>query len=220
VQRDIKINKRDESIVTSIFDDILKILRKYNVTCDIGTVFRPARISEVLDEAHTKELRLQEEYIRRAKSAGVFTIREGVGHISIDKIEEFCSLLDQSTPLMPLPVSTDAAIGFDHVACAIATTVIGYYTNLGIINPVTRVEHTGGVPRLEDVLEGLKTARTVAHSLDLRNIPEVKKYDNKISDSRQQLRNCHVSGGLFDVSLDIKGVGCNRCDIHCPFIQS
>jgi phosphomethylpyrimidine synthase len=218
LKRDIILNNRTDSLITEIFDEILKILHKYNVTCDIGTVFRPSRISEALDEVHRGELTLQEKFIKQAKAAGVFAIREGVGHISLDKIQEFCSLLDKSTPIMPLPVSTDAAIGFDHVACAVAVTLIGYYTNLGIINPVTRVEHTGGIPTLTDIIEALQTAKTVAHSLDLRNIPSEIFLDNLISDARQTKRSCRVSGGLFDNNAQTPdvSVGCSRCDIAIP----
>ncbi len=43
---DMLINNRTSNIVAEYFDDILKILKKYNVTCDIGTTFRPARIKE------------------------------------------------------------------------------------------------------------------------------------------------------------------------------
>jgi len=217
--RDIKMHNRQDSIVAELFEDILKILRKYNVTCDIGTVFRPARISEALDEAHRGEIILQEQYIKQAKAAGVLTIREGVGHISLDKVEDFCSLLDKSTPIMPLPVSTDSAIGFDHIACAVASTLIGYFANLGIINPVTRKEHTGGIPAYDDIIEALKTSRIIAHSLDLRNIPEVYNYDNKVSDLRQLEKNCNVRGGLFEFNKDsVDRKVCDRCDIHCPFL--
>lgn len=217
LRRDMVINKRTDSIVTELFDDILAILKKYNVTCDIGTVFRPSRISEALDEVHRSEMFLQETYINKAKNAGVLCIREGCGHISLDKIEEFCSVIDESTPLMPLPVSTDIAIGFDHIACATAATLIGYYANLGIISPVTRVEHTGGIPNLDDVIEALKTARIVAHSLDLKNIPETRNLDNSISNARQTMRSCHVGGGLFELTLDkCNDQICDRCDIHCP----
>jgi phosphomethylpyrimidine synthase len=219
LKRDMKINNRKESIITYMFDDILKLLKKHNVTCDIGTVFRPARISEALDEAHKGEIELQEQYIKLTKNAGVLAIREGVGHVSLDRIEEFCSLLDNSTPIMPLPVSTDVAIGFDHIACATATTLIGYFANLGVINPVTRVEHTGGIPTYEDIVEALKTARTVAHSLDLRNIQAVSDYDNTVSDLRQMEKSCRVSGGMFSIPKnDTDGTICDRCDLHCPFI--
>jgi phosphomethylpyrimidine synthase len=176
LQRDIKINNRKESIVTEVFDDILKILKKHNVTCDIGTVFRPTRISEALDSVHRMELSLQEKYIEKAKEIGVFTIREGGGHIPLNKIEAFCKILNNnSTPLMSFAVSTDAAMGFDHVACVIATTFIGNYSNLGIINPVTRAEHTSEILKLADILEALMSAKVVAHSLDIKNIPATKE---------------------------------------------
>lgn len=219
LRQDMNINNRKESIVTTLFDDILVILKKYNVTCDIGTVFRPSRISEALDETHRGEILLQEIFINRVKEAGVLCIREGCGHISLDRIEEFCSLLDKSTPLMPLPVSTDVAIGFDHIACATASTLIGYYANLGIISQVTRVEHTGGIPNLDDVIEALKTARIVAHSLDLKNIPKTWDLDNANSNARQTMRSCHVSGGLFDIPQEnCNNQICDRCDVHCPLL--
>lgn len=222
ILRDLEKNKRKEAIITEIFDDVLKILFKYNITCDIGTVFRPARISEALDEVHVKELILQEKFIDRAREAGVFVIREGAGHMPLDKVEAFCTLLNRKrTPLMPLPVSTDAAIGFDHIACAVAATMIGYYTDLGIINPVTRVEHTGGVPSIDDIIEALKTARIIAHSLNLKNIPNYADVlDNVVSNARQQNRRCVVSGGLFQEMQSDMGAGCTRCDLHCPFLAS
>jgi phosphomethylpyrimidine synthase len=216
--RDKQINRRDEFLITTLFNEILKILHNYNITCDIGTVFRPSRVSEALDVAHCGEIQLQEVFIKQAKAAGVFVIREGVGHISPAQIQDFCAILDKSTPIMPLPVSTDVAIGFDHIACTVAVTLIGFFTNLGIINPVTRVEHTGGVPELDDIIEALKSAKTVAHSLDLRNISSEIEVDNRVSEARQKKRSCRVSGGLFEVSSDTDStVGCNRCDIHCPF---
>lgn len=221
LKRDIEINRRNESIVLENFDEILKILYKFNVTCDIGIVFRPARISEALDGVHKKELLLQEQFIKKAKSIGVFTIREGVGHIPLEKVEEFCHIIGNNTPIMPLPVSTDAAIEFDHVACAIASTLIGYFANLGVINPVTRVEHIGGVPKLYEILEALKTARTVAHSLDLRNVPAVKAIDDFVSDFRQEHHTCTSLGGLFGFSQSsIINAGCSRCGSQCPLLYN
>lgn len=219
--RDMQINHRTEPIVSELFDDILCILRKYRVTCDIGTVFRPARVSEALDEVHIAELFQQEKYIQKAKDAGVFTIREGVGHIPVNKVKAFSRLIKHNTPLMPLPVSTDAAIGFDHIACAVSATALGMYTNLGIINPVTRIEHTGGIPSFEIIDEALKTARVVAHSLDISNSTNAIEFDNQISDIRQRQRLCCAGGGLFDYLRDENSQNsCNRCDVQCPLKKS
>lgn len=218
LHEDMIINNRLTNIVAEHFDDILKILKKYNITCDIGTTFRPARIKEALDEAHTRELKEQEVWIRRVKDAGVFCVREGIGHIPLHKVEQFSNIIDHSTPMMPLPVSTDFAVGFDHVSCAIAMTAIGSCCNIGLLNPVTDKEHMGGVPNYDDIVLGLKTARTVAHSLNLKNIPAVRIYDDKLADSRQKNRTCVVDGGLFEVNgiSSVSEIGCSRCG-NCPF---
>ena len=215
---DMVINNRETNIVAENFTSILKILKKYNVTCDIGTTFRPARIKEALDDSHRKELEEQEKWIKVVKENGVFCVREGVGHIPLNKVNMFANLINQSTPIMPLPVSTDFAIGFDHVSCAIAMTAIGMKCNIGLLNPVTDKEHTGGVPNYSDILLGLKTARTVAHSLDLKNCPQTQIYDDKIADSRQNRRTCVVDGGLFNVNgISANSIiGCDRCG-NCPF---
>lgn len=218
---DILFNKRETNIVAENFDMIMKILRKYNVTCDIGTTFRPARIKEALDSAHTKELIEQEVWIKKVNDAGVFCVREGLGHIPLHKVYEFSTIINQSTPMMPLPVSTDFAVGFDHVSCAVAMTAVGMLCNIGLLNPVTDIEHTGGIPTYEDTLLALKTARTVAHSLDLKNCPKVQIYDDKLADARQNNSTCVVNGGLFDEGNEFEHstqIGCTRCG-NCPFVS-
>ena len=218
---DIIFNNRETNIVAENFNIIMNILRKYNVTCDIGTTFRPARIKEALDSAHTKELLEQETWIKKVKDAGVFCVREGVGHIPLHKVNAFSAIVNRSTPMMPLPVSTDFAVGFDHVSCAIAMTAVGMLCNIGLLNPVTDIEHTGGIPTYEDTLLALKTARTVAHSLDLKNCPNVQLYDDKLADARQNNSTCVVKGGLFDESNEFEAasqIGCTRCG-NCPFVS-
>jgi phosphomethylpyrimidine synthase len=220
---DMQLNNRANNIVVENFEDILKILKKYNVTLDIGSTFRPSRISEALDEAHVIELKEQELWITKAKNAGVFCIRESLGHIALQKIPKFAEIVDHSTPMMPLPIATDVSIGFDHVSCAIAMAVLGLHCNIGILNPVTRVEHTGGIPTISEIIEELQTVRVVAHSLDICNIPQCQEMDNVISDIRQSGKTCVVSGGMFhefnesDVTTHAE---CSRCGVQCPLKSS
>ncbi|MCL2064771.1 MAG: phosphomethylpyrimidine synthase ThiC [Candidatus Cloacimonetes bacterium] len=214
--KDMLLNKRVHNIVAEHFDDILNILKKYGITLDIGSTFRPSRISEALDEAHVMELKAQEIWISKAKNAGVLCIREGLGHIQLNYIPKFAEIIDHSTPMMPLPVSTDASIGFDHVSSAIAMTVLGLHCNIGVLNPVTRVEHTGGIPTIDDIIEELQTARIVAHSLDICNIPKCNEIDNIISDLRQGGKTCVVRGGIFDKKNVLDCKTCIRCGAQCP----
>lgn len=217
LHKDMIMNNRSDNIVAENFEEILKILKKYNVTCDIGTTFRPARIKETLDEAHRKEIQEQNYWISQVKKNGVFCVREGIGHISLDRVNDFANLIGTDTPIMPLPVSTDFSVGFDHVSCAVALTAVGMKCNIGLINPVTDKEHTGGVPNFDDIHIGLKTARVVAHSLNLMRISGVRAYDDSLAESRQKNQTCAIQGGMFDeMSQDIDNMGnCNRCG-NCP----
>jgi phosphomethylpyrimidine synthase len=217
--KDAIINKRKVNIFVDNFDEILQLFLKYNMTLSVGTTFRPARISEALDAVQMEEIKLQSEYITYAKEKGVNVIMEGVGHLPLSRIQEYCSCIKPiNTPLMTLgPIPTDATIGFDHVSSAIGATVIAMYGNLGVINSITREEHTGKIPSEDSIIEGLKSARVVAHSINLMRFEKYKAIDNAIADNRELSKTCVVNGGIFNVTIDIPTrEGCDRCRHMCP----
>lgn len=219
ILKDAIINARTENIFADNFSDILKLFKKYNVTLSVGTTFRPACINEALDLVQLKEIKEQKKYIDIAKSMGVNVMMEGIGHISLDAIPTYCELIKQyNTPLMPLgPMPTDSTIGFDHVTAAIGATVAALNGNVGVINSVTREEHTGNVPSDESIIEGLKTARAVAHSINIVRFPKFREIDNAIADNRANNRSCVIKGGIFaDNTVDQDGEGCSRCRYECP----
>lgn len=219
VLKDAILNNRDENIFVDNFADVLKLFKKYNMTLSVGTTFRPACINESLDRVQMEEIKEQKKYIDIAKANGVNVIMEGIGHISIDLIPDYCKLINKyNTPLMPLgPMPTDATIGFDHVTAAIGATVTVLNGNVGIINSVTREEHTGNVPSDESIIEGLKTARVVAHSINVARFPEYREIDNVIAENRANNRSCVIKGGIFaDDEVNEEGAGCSRCRYECP----
>jgi phosphomethylpyrimidine synthase len=142
---------------------------------------------------------------------------EGVGHLPLSRIQEYCSYIESiKTPLMTLgPIPTDATIGFDHVSSAIGATVIAMYGNLGIINSMTREEHTGKIPSEDSIIEGLKSARVAAHSINLMRFERYRDIDDAIADNREMSRTCVVNGGIFNATIPIKE-GCDRCRYMCP----
>ncbi len=220
VLRDAQINKRNTNVIVDNFDEIINVFKKYNMTMSIGTTFRPARIDEALDAVQLDEIKLQKEYITYVKAKGVNVIMEGVGHIALRDIAKYCELIrDINTPIMPLgPMPTDATIGFDHVTSAIGSTVISMSGNVALINSVTREEHTGGVPRIESIIEGLKTARTVAHCINLLRFESYSKIDRTISEKRAYAKSCVINGGIFDDGTQdySENEGCARCCYECP----
>ena len=219
VLKDAILNNRNENIFIDNFADILKLFKKYNLTLSVGTTFRPACINEALDIVQMEEIKEQKKYIDMAKANGVNVIMEGIGHISLNMIPNYCKLINiYNTPLMPLgPMPTDSTIGFDHVTAAIGATVTALNGNVGIINSVTREEHTGNVPSDESIVEGLKAARVVAHSINVARFPQFREIDNAIAENRANNRSCVIKGGIFaDETASEEGAGCSRCRYECP----
>lgn len=219
ILKDAILNSRNENIFVDNFDDILNVFKKYNMTLSIGTTFRPACINEALDVVQLEEIKQQKKYIDMAKAKCVNVMMEGVGHISLEMIPNYCKMIEEhNTPLMPLgPMPTDATIGFDHVTAAIGATVIAMNGNVGIINSVTREEHTGNVPTDESIIEGLKTARAVAHSVNVARFPKYREIDNVIAYNRANSKSCVIKGGIFaEDTINEDGAGCSRCRYECP----
>lgn len=219
ILKDAILNNRVENIFADNFEDILNIFKKYNMTLSVGTTFRPACINEALDFVQLEEIKQQKRFVDLAKSKGVNVMMEGIGHISLEMIPVYCNLIkSHNVPLMPLgPMPTDATIGFDHVTAAIGATVTALNGNVGIINSVTREEHTGNVPSDESIIEGLKTARVVAHSINVARFPKYREIDNAIAYNRANSRSCVIKGGIFaDETIKEDGEGCSRCRYECP----
>lgn len=218
--KDQAINKRSENLVASNFDRIMNIFRDYNIGVSIGTVFRPATIHEALDPFHVEEIKLQKKYIDIAKGYGVPVIMEGIGHISLDKIPQYAELIrGYDTPLMPLgPMLSDEIIGFDHVTNALGGLAIAQTGVAGMINSVTREEHTGKVPTIDSIIEGLKSARVAAHCYNIAKFPQYMKATEVIGVTRAQYLTCVQRGGIFqyDDVDENESKSCTRCRRECP----
>ncbi len=218
--KDALINGRKDNIVSENFDRILEICKQYGVAVSIGTVFRPATIWEALDVFQRREIALQKTFIDRAKAYGVAVMMEGVGHLPLNLVNEYAELIRPlNAPLMPLgPIPSDEIIGFDHVSNAIGASALAQTGVVGMINSVTREEHTGKVPSMDSIIEGLKAARTVAHCYNIARYPTYKKSIEVIGMMRAKHASCVQQGGIFafkDVEKS-EMENCTRCRHECP----
>ena len=218
--KDQMLNSRKVNLITQNFEQIMGIFKKYGVAVSIGTVFRPGTIWESLDEIQLQEIRLQNYYIQLARKHGVAVMMEGVGHVSLDNIDKYADLIRPlDAPLMPLgPIPSDEIIGFDHLANAIGAITLAQTGVVGIINCVTREEHTGRVPSLESIVEGLKSAKTVAHCYNISKFPPYKQQTEVVGINRGKNKSCAQRGGIFafDNVEDNIDSGCTRCKNECP----
>lgn len=220
VIRDMIISRRRSNVFRDSIDEIIKIFKNYNATISVGTTFRPAEISTALDEAHRIETLRQIEVIELLKSNGVSVLMEGVGHLPLHKYEEYIGMTSAANcPFMPLgPIVTDSAVGFDHVTNAIGGALMAHLGGAHVLNSVTREEHTGGVPSMNSIIEGLKAVRVAAHAVNVSQFPNIRRFDELLASRRGSHVTCVVSGGLFGFDDSSSAKGCDRCSYECPII--
>lgn len=204
--RDQKINHRKENVLERNLDKIISILKKHNVVVSAGTTFRSSAQRDALDDVHQTEITMQKELGLYLIQRGIHVIMEGVGHISFKQIPDFVFLLRKKPyiPFMPLgPIVSDNTRGQDHITSSIGACYIASLDGADIINAVTREEHTGGVPKIQSILEAIDAAATVTTIVNECRFPSL------IDHNKMNYHNC------LGTSSEI---GCDRCGEECPFI--
>ncbi|MCC6264817.1 MAG: phosphomethylpyrimidine synthase ThiC [Bryobacterales bacterium] len=169
------------------FDDICKILRKYDVSFSLGDGLRPGSVADASDEAQFAELKTLGELTRIAWDYDVQVMIEGPGHIPMDQIQmqvEKENELCHEAPFYTLgPLVTDIAPGYDHITSAIGAAMIGWY-GASMLCYVTPKEHLG-LPNKEDVKAGLIAYKIAAHAADVaRKRPGARDRDDALSKAR------------------------------------
>jgi len=158
-----------ENPLYSEFDYLLEILKEHEVTLSLGNGLRAGAVHDSTDRAQMQELIVNAELADRAQAAGVQTIVEGPGHIPIDEIEANVRVMKRMTGERPFymlgPLVTDIAPGHDHIVAAVGASLSSAY-GADFICYVTPAEHLA-LPNVEDVGEGVITARIAAHIGDM-----------------------------------------------------
>jgi phosphomethylpyrimidine synthase len=176
-----------QNFLYDCFEDICKIMAKYDVSFSLGDGLRPGCIADASDDAQYAELKTLGELTRIAWKHDVQVMIEGPGHVPIDKIKEqvdkeveWCD----GAPFYTLgPLVTDIAPGYDHITSAIGAAMIGWY-GAAMLCYVTPKEHLG-LPNEKDVKDGIIAYKIAAHAADLaRHRPGVQDRDNALSHAR------------------------------------
>lgn len=180
------------------FDEILAILKKYNVTLSLGPSLRTGSIADPIDELIDLEIMVQSQLVERAIDLGVQVIVEYGGHICLDKIAEFMRSVKTrcfNVPLRPLILASDVAVGWDHISAAIAGAIAAS-NGADVLTTITRAEHLG-LPRIEDIVEGVIAARISGHIADT-----VKHNDLGVDRKMAQFRESRDWAGMWTCALD------------------
>src|SRR5436305_2513087 len=173
------------------FDDITKIMAKYDVSYSLGDGLRPGCIADASDEAQFSELATLGELTKKAWEQDVQVMIEGPGHVPMDKIKEQIDKeveLCYGAPFYTLgPLVTDIAPGYDHITSAIGAAMIGWH-GASMLCYVTPKEHLG-LPNDKDVKDGIIAYKIAAHAADLaKGHPGAQIRDNAVSKARFEFR--------------------------------
>lgn len=185
------LDHNTESFLYTNFDEICDICAKYDVAISLGDGLRPGSIYDANDEAQFSELKVLGELTERAWAKGVQVLIEGPGHVPLNKIKENMDMqlkYCHEAPFYTLgPIVTDVAPGYDHFTSGIGAAMIGWF-GTAMLCYVTPKEHLG-LPKRDDVREGLMAYKIAAHAADLaKSHPGAVAWDNAMSKARFEFR--------------------------------
>lgn len=151
------------------FDYLLEMAREYEFALSLGDGFRPGCIQDATDGPQLAELMALGSLVKRSRAAGVQSMVEGPGHVSLEMVETNMRLqksICDGAPFYVLgPLVTDIAPGYDHIVGAIGGAVAAWH-GADFLCYLTPAEHLS-LPTVDDVREGVIASRIAAHVGDL-----------------------------------------------------
>ena len=179
-----------ENPLYEYYDELLDIVKKYDVVLSLGDGLRPGCGADAGDRAQVAETIVLGELVKRAKEKGVQAMVEGPGHVPLNLIPSMIQTIKQLTDNTPLyvlgPLVTDIAPGYDHITSAIGGTLAALH-GADFLCYVTPAEHLG-LPTPEQVREGIIASKIAAHAADVaRGNKKAVEMDKKMSIARKDL---------------------------------
>jgi phosphomethylpyrimidine synthase len=178
-----------ENFLYTMFDRILEIAKKYEVTLSLADAMRPGAGADSLCRSQVEELVVLGELVQRSRQAGVQIMIKGPGHTPPQQIAATVKLEKQVCQGAPYfvfgPVSTDVAPGYDEITAAIGGALAGT-AGADILCYVTPAEHIA-YPNAQDVYRGVVASRIAAHVADLaKGYPGAEQWDLQMSQARRE----------------------------------
>ncbi len=172
------------------YDEVLDILREFDVTISLGDALRPGCIDDSTDAGQISELIELGALTKRAWEKDVQVMVEGPGHMAMNEIAANMTLqkrLCHNAPFYVLgPLVTDIAPGYDHITSAIGGAIAAA-NGADFLCYVTPAEHLR-LPDIDDVKEGIIASKIAAHAADIaKGIPNARDIDNKMAEARHKV---------------------------------
>ena len=172
------------------FDDVLDILREFDVTISLGDALRPGCLDDSTDAGQIAELIELGALAQRAWDKDVQVMIEGPGHMAMNEIAANMRLekrICHEAPFYVLgPLVTDIFPGYDHITSAIGGAIAAA-NGADFLCYVTPAEHLR-LPDANDVKEGIIASRIAAHAADIaKGVRGAREIDDKMADARRKL---------------------------------
>ncbi|MEE2678627.1 MAG: phosphomethylpyrimidine synthase ThiC [Myxococcota bacterium] len=212
-----------QNIMYTLWDDICRVMRRWDVTFSVGDGLRPGGLADATDEAQLLELSTLGELTERAWRHGCQVMIEGPGHVPFDQIEYNMKLerqLCHGAPFYVLgPLVTDVFPGYDHITSCIGATAAAYH-GASMLCYVTPKEHLG-LPKKDDVKQGVIAYKIAAHAADVAlGIPGAREHDDELTKARAALNwekhfelayDSDTARAYHDEDLDVDTDFCAMC---------
>jgi len=148
------------------FENLLELIKEYDVVLNLGNALRSGCIHDEVDEFQLSEIKMNNKLAKKANSYGIQVILESLGgHITAKDIIKWVKLHKKITDNRPLfvsgPLPIDIATGHDHIAAAIGGAFASGF-GADYICAITPAEHLC-LPTLEDIKNGLIACKIAAH---------------------------------------------------------
>ncbi|MDR2917416.1 MAG: phosphomethylpyrimidine synthase ThiC [Tannerella sp.] len=180
---------KEENFLNTHFSEICEIAASYDAVISIGSGLRPGSVYDANDRAHLAELSEMRELVEVAWKQHAQVMAEGPGHIPMNKIEPYMKeyrYICKGVPFFsPGMVTSDLAIGHEHIAAAIGGAQMAWFGASLIGGLKSQVDLTDR----KDVQTNLLSYKIAAHSADLaKGHPGAQVRDNAFSKARQENR--------------------------------
>lgn len=183
------------------YDEVLEILREYDVTISLGDALRPGCLADASDAAQISELIELGNLTKRAWEKDVQVMVEGPGHMAMNEIAANMIMekkICHGAPFYVLgPLVTDIAPGYDHITSAIGGAIAAA-SGADFLCYVTPAEHLR-LPDVDDVKEGIIASKIAAHAADIaKGVKGARDIDDKMAAARHKMD----WDEMFEIALD------------------
>ena len=207
------------------FENLLEIIKEYDVVLNLGNTLRSGCIHDEVDEFQLSEIKKNNKLAKIANDSGVQVILESLGgHITAENIIKWVKLHKKMTDNRPLfvsgPLPIDIATGHDHIAAAIGGAFASGF-GADYICAITPAEHLC-LPTLEDIKNGLIACKIAAHVGDSMKFGLNHLFNDDLELSKNRyLKNWKEQ---FEYCIDpdepkkrhlTNGELCTMCGKHC-----